>query len=1715
MPKNNLSEHIKWLLSEKPFIPSADSLPGYDPTTAETFSLFPINPPFEIESTQNDEPVPTNARAVTQPTPPPSSYREINPVDKSNESLNRGDVGTKMARLRVTPGGGKPKLVLAADITDGTPQRARSKKLVRTVEQPDNLRTERNQYHIANITSTRKDVPTRAYIDSFDIESIDLTDDTSHLGSSPQRVKKGKKRKSDEIEEGLRMTISPRPVRTIPATSPVQYDADFPDIDALMRAPDDPPPPYSTIIPESQNTVSVARGVALQYDDNTDPWVNEDEQDTIMQDAIHDKLTTGRKRKSVSHVPCEIVAPPRKIGKQIRSPSPNKIPESPLPMAPRPSNQLMALSRRKARKEILDSEDDGSDEFGDSDQESRFPSHIRSPLQRRTDYPPSQDRTQTPAQRAESPQRLPIRSPSKSVPITSPRKTIRDLALQPNNSQGTTLTRSLPTKTEIGSGSPSLAVAGNPSSSDPAKAQKEHVRRIVENFLNAEGARLPQLHAMASARYTEAMNTLLQNFEEYGQEEHGDTERVNIFQSQKEALKSLVELHDKHRSLSDERMQIRSKVEIDIEILGRTDPDNKTRLNEIFKTLETIHGQIYRTLEKTDMVHYLQEQVSEEKEVDVIIKSTQPAVFAKTRDIPGYSGFTHVPQTQYAKQTQVPKGEIWTPSTRIRFTNEPEIQSAPRPSNLLFDGQASRTSSNRRIAQESKTQRVLNNQQNHCLPGPQDDVSNYSDAFDDDENLFMHNMGTPPLALNEDENFCDDDDEDFLELVNIDDQGFNWKGEKVGSNHESRRKLEEASTNLVRQKKQKSSPRKSQLSLPGMNHPWSKDVKNALIGKFGLKGFRPGQMDAINTTLAGDHCFVLMPTGGGKSLCYQLPSVITSGKTRGVTIVVSPLLSLMEDQVQACRNRFKMQAILINGESTADEKNHILDALRESDPQKFCQLLYVTPEMLNKNQRMINAFKQLHERGKLARIVIDEAHCVSQWGHDFRPDYKALGEVLRQFSGVPVMALTATATQLVQTDVMANLGIKGCKKFSQSFNRPNLTYEVLPKGKNIVASIAALVKANYSKKSGIVYCLARKTCESIAEKLTALGVKSHYYHAGMNSKERSEVQKKWQDNKYHVIVATIAFGMGIDKADVRFVVHHSLPKSLEGYYQETGRAGRDGRRSACYLYYQYADCRTLKKFIEDSDGSREQKQRQYDMLRNVIQFCENKSDCRRAQVLGYFSESFRPEDCNNTCDNCQSDLKFVEKDFTDHAKKAVELVTKLKKESVTLLQCVDAFRGSKGSRLKLLDLGGLFGFGADLERGDVERLFQKMIDDNAIWEESKTNKAGFVTNYIKIGPRCKDYENGKKLKLQVRVTTQRSRAGVDTTKESTRPVYPSTNISSPIRPKSKRPIQQYAYDEDEDDDDAFEELPRSRGKSGNRPITKGSAMGDNDEGTYEGVNKHAPIRQRKEKASKSVARKPLGRPITIDERIAGLNETEKMLLEDFTDGAKSMSRDIVRENRLKRHPFSNTIIREMGLRLPTSKEDLLQIPNIDPEMVQLYGKKFLPLIRNTIEARGYAGADEDEPMDPNHQNVIDLCSSDVDAPHLEYDTDNESVISLEEDGTDEDEELCEVSHHFAPTMIDPRVEEFNRRNSQLESDRQTTVGTSKRGSISKSGSRKKNSFSRRSSMGSSKKPRGIKKKTAPKKSSTRKVSGTGGAQGASGSGSRGGNAWTAIMAMPT
>ncbi|CEH16115.1 atp-dependent dna helicase [Ceraceosorus bombacis] len=543
-----------------------------------------------------------------------------------------------------------------------------------------------------------------------------------------------------------------------------------------------------------------------------------------------------------------------------------------------------------------------------------------------------------------------------------------------------------------------------------------------------------------------------------------------------------------------------------------------------------------------------------------------------------------------------------------------------------------------------------------------------------------------------------------------------------------------------------------------MRFPWSEDVRRTLRYTFHLFEFRNNQLEAINATLGGQDVFCLMPTGGGKSLCYQLPALIDSGQTQGVTIVISPLISLIQDQVHNLLDlNVKAGMFLGSGGQTDDQRRATLSMLFPSNIKDMTRLLYVTPEMIRKGRQLQDALSDLHRRKRLARFVVDEAHCVSQWGHDFRTDYQELGCLKEEYPGVPVMAMTATANARVKMDIVTNLRIKGCKTLSQSFNRPNLHYHVREKkGKSVLEDIASFINASHMHECGIVYCHSRRACEEVADKLTKkFRVKAQHYHAGMNQKDRSSIQQRWQKGEFKVIVATIAFGMGIDKSDVRFVIHHTLPQTLEGLYQETGRAGRDGKSSTCVLYFAYKDTSSLFQQIQEGPGSREQKEQQRGNLRQVITYCMNKTDCRRSQVLQYFGEVFPRESCHNTCDNCTaqtgntSGASTVITDVTELAQQAVRMVQNIfakdYRANITLIHCGDVFRGATTKTVTSRGHHQVEGWGegSKCSRSDVERLFQRLVIETYLTEVQVKNRMGFTNTYVKLGRKAEALLRGQ------------------------------------------------------------------------------------------------------------------------------------------------------------------------------------------------------------------------------------------------------------------------------------------------------------------------------------------------------------------------------------
>lgn len=417
------------------------------------------------------------------------------------------------------------------------------------------------------------------------------------------------------------------------------------------------------------------------------------------------------------------------------------------------------------------------------------------------------------------------------------------------------------------------------------------------------------------------------------------------------------------------------------------------------------------------------------------------------------------------------------------------------------------------------------------------------------------------------------------------------------------------------------------------------DLREALKTYFGFDNFKGEQERIIQNVLEGRNTFVIMPTGGGKSMCYQLPALLSEG----TAIVVSPLIALMKNQVDAIRHVSDDESVahFLNSSLTKTEINKVRSDVKKGKTK----LLYVAPESLTKKENI-----QFLTDVDISFFAIDEAHCISEWGHDFRPEYRRLRTIFEEISAVPIIALTATATPKVQHDIQKNLNMLDAEVFKSSFNRENLYYQILPK-REVEKQIIRYIKGQEGK-SGIIYCLSRKKVEELSELLQVNGIRALPYHAGLDATSRGRHQDMFLMEEVDVIVATIAFGMGIDKPDVRFVIHHDIPKSLESYYQETGRAGRDGGEGECIAFYRYKDVEKLEKFLQGKPVAEQEVGRQ--LLNEIASYSET-SVCRRKMILHYFGEEFDEHNCNSMCDNCREPKeKYEGSQYVVHLLKAVD-----------------------------------------------------------------------------------------------------------------------------------------------------------------------------------------------------------------------------------------------------------------------------------------------------------------------------------------------------------------------------------------------------------------------------------------------------------------------------
>ena len=492
-----------------------------------------------------------------------------------------------------------------------------------------------------------------------------------------------------------------------------------------------------------------------------------------------------------------------------------------------------------------------------------------------------------------------------------------------------------------------------------------------------------------------------------------------------------------------------------------------------------------------------------------------------------------------------------------------------------------------------------------------------------------------------------------------------------------------------------------------------KPLKSYLQKYFGFDKFKGEQEAIIQSVLSGKDTFVIMPTGGGKSMCYQLPALIMGG----TAVIVSPLIALMKNQVDAMRGFSNEEGVahFLNSSLNKSEIAAVKNDLKSGKTK----LLYVAPESLTKDENV-----EFLRGVNVSFFAIDEAHCISEWGHDFRPEYRRLRPIMEAIGKVPVIALTATATPKVQLDIQKNLGMMDADVYKASFNRPNLYYEVRPKVE-VAKEIIKFVRQN-SGKSGIIYCLSRKKVEEIASTLAVNGIRALPYHAGLEANVRASTQDKFLMEDIDVIVATIAFGMGIDKPDVRFVIHHDIPKSLEGYYQETGRAGRDGREGKCVTFYSYKDIEKLEKFMKGKPVAEQEVGKQ--LLLETVGFAET-SVCRRKVILSYFGENYLEDNCTQ-CDNCLHPKKSFE------GKENVEIVLETVlavKEKFASEHIVNVITGKAENTVKLHQHDLLENFGAGDEKS--AKFWTAIV--------RQTLLAGFLSKDIETYGTLKVTEAGK------------------------------------------------------------------------------------------------------------------------------------------------------------------------------------------------------------------------------------------------------------------------------------------------------------------------------------------------------------------------------------
>ncbi|EFX86121.1 RecQ1-like protein [Daphnia pulex] len=577
-------------------------------------------------------------------------------------------------------------------------------------------------------------------------------------------------------------------------------------------------------------------------------------------------------------------------------------------------------------------------------------------------------------------------------------------------------------------------------------------------------------------------------------------------------------------------------------------------------------------------------------------------------------------------------------------------------------------------------------------------------------------------------------------------------------------KLQERKTTLLKRKQalkekanEEATKKLASQDWESNDFPWTKKLYQTLKDAFHIEKFRPMQLSAMNATLKGHDVILIMPTGGGKSLCYQLPALVSDG----ITLVITPLVSLMEDQL-ASLEKLGIEAAKLNASSSKEEVNMVHLAM--TDAKSSLKLLYVTPEKLAKSKRFMTKLQKMYQIKRFACVAVDEVHCCSQWGHDFRPDYKYLGVLRSLFPTVPIVGLTATATLNVTNDVQKMLNMKNSLVFKASFNRPNLYYEVRIKPstqKECIDELVQLLTNRFHGQSGIIYTTSVKDCDQLASELRQQKCRVASYHASLEPADRTEVHTGWRENRYQAVVATIAFGMGIDKPDVRFVIHHSISKSMENFYQESGRAGRDDLQACCIVYWRLSDLFRLSTMVfTEQTGLRN--------LYAMAAYCLDPERCRREIIASHFDERWESSSCNKMCDHCSKDSTSAEINIVEHLTTLRQILERAEEQQVrvTAQKLIDAWQNTGQVSLRLPD----FKKAAKLPRDKCESILAHFLLEGYLKEDFHFTPYSTIS-YLLLGERAHFINKEITMKVEASSVDEAEKAsssrGKTTRKQST------------------------------------------------------------------------------------------------------------------------------------------------------------------------------------------------------------------------------------------------------------------------------------------------------------------------------------------------------------